>query len=65
MKLFFKALLKALFGDLGNSLAVLLGVLVVLTLVALGEAPIAGWVMVVELLFAVAWLSGRYVRPQK
>lgn len=53
MRVFSQALLKALFGDIANTMAVLPGVLVVLVLVRLGDGPTAGWVMAVELVLAL------------
>ena len=64
MSTFFKALIKSLFGDLANSAAVTVGVLVALALVTLGATPVSGWGMAVTLLLAVVWLAGRYGSPK-
>lgn len=62
MRLFFKAMIKALFGDVANSVAVTVGLFVALGLVALGDRLIAGWGLAVTLLLAMVWLAGRYGR---
>lgn len=64
MNTFFKALIKALFGDAANCAAVAVGVLVALALVTLGETPLAGWGLAVTLLLAMVWLAGRYGRAK-
>lgn len=64
MKVFLKALLKSLFGNVANSGAVALGVLLVFALVASGEARAAGWAMAAEIVLATGWLAGRYGRPK-
>lgn len=64
MRVFLKALLKSLFGDVATSASVALAVLVVIALLASRAAHTAGWVMAAELLLAMAWLAGRYGRPR-
>lgn len=64
MSMFFKAFIKALFGDAANSAAVAVGVLVALALVSLGETAYAGWGLAVTLLLAMIWLAGRYGRAK-
>lgn len=60
MKLFIKALIKSLFGDLANTASVTLGLLIAAVFIKAGDPAVAGWVMVVELLIALFLLVNRY-----
>ena len=62
MKTFIVALMKSIFGDTANTLAVLLGLAMAVALVAVGDAAIAGWAVAAELAIAAPWLAARYRR---
>ncbi|APZ43408.1 hypothetical protein [Acidihalobacter ferrooxydans] len=64
MNTFFKALIKSIFGDAANTLAVLVAAGVAFVLAGAGQNALAGWGLVAVLLPAMVWLAGSYGRPK-
>lgn len=64
MKTFVMALIKSIFGDAANTMAVLAALAVAFALATVGASSWTGWGLVIVLLPSVFALAGRYGRPK-